>query len=133
MIKYWLILTNIVFTLMACEKDRLKNDLYSPLDENSGKQVFIIDSIRISSFGTPNKYMYCYFRIDNAQIKNPSLLKKILSYKSGKFQGKWDIKAKYFTDLTPVQSGHTYTYNLALLDFYNDTSKLSEPIVVTIP
>ena len=122
----------IVTAILGCEKDRLKDDLYSPFEKNSGVEIFTIDSVKIFPISSTNKAIYCYFRIDNSLFKDTALLSKIVLYKNGELRNRWDLKSTYFFDFS-AESGNSYTYNLALEDIYGFTSKLSNPILVIIP
>lgn len=115
--------------LLGCEKDKLPDLVQNPLEENSGKEVVIIDSLY---YNTSIVKVVCNFHIDYSLMEDSTLVSNVQVFRNGVYYG---FLPKYFATYYDhkVSSKETYTYQLALKDVKGNLTKLSQPAEVTIP
>lgn len=128
-IRKLIICLSFLATLCACKKDQLPDYVFnSPYDENSGIELFAIDTIYLSF---DHQIVYLFFENDSILTHAISVADSLVVFRDGALHFQ-DLPKNHCADVG-VSPQTSYTYNFAFRDSTGALTKLSQPVQVDIP
>ena len=133
--RFYIFLLLLTITLSSCRKNELEEDLVSVLEESSGEEIIIVDSLKTNLPGM-NTFVQGYFHIRYQLIKDTSFIGNVVIYESSQFGVRTYVlhpqQRNYFIDIN-VSSNNEFTFNFALVDLNGKVSKKSKSYTVFVP
>ncbi len=135
-LKKYLLLIVSSFIISSCTKDGLDEELYNPLDVNSGEEIFIVDSLVASTSSSSFPFVKGYFRIREELFKDPSVIKNVVVYEHSDYgDNEYTLSSSqrsYFIDIN-VTNNHSYEFSFGIKTDNGDLTKKSRNYTIFVP